>query len=369
MSEKLKIYACSGLGVGETGQRADHFNYWTDGTLTLNNTQAANTLLAKINLALSELRCLKTLTDDERTQLINQINLYSVCLYFVRKYDSHYTQLEKAGRAIGALVAEGVFGHYVPMEKAEQLANEAIARVNEILENGEEVTPSQSFVDWWQNAIIARNTYGLNKSQRDVVSQALNEAIKGIGVVDENWKDNQDIAQYLNKGSEYFLYLYFTPEQLAKLPRAFRTKAQQQMVTYNYCKDVFVGLYGSEDDMQDIIQAGIIGYFGETPEEVCDEIATGKREISGVGVATKVLVAIVTAVFALVQAAIIAICQCVKETNTAKYEAIKQEAIADSTPAKEDFDGIDYSGLKQSSSSSWLTWAAIGAGVLLLLKK
>ena len=367
MSEKLKIYACSGLGVGETAE-TKNFNYWTDGTQTLNNTQAANTLLAKINLALAELRCLKTLTDDERVKLINAINLYSVCLYFVRKYDSHYTQLEKAGRAIGALVAEGEFDHQITIENAENEANKAIARVNEIIENGEQTAePDITFMTWWDDTIVARNTYGFDREQRDAIAQAV-AAVKGVGVVDENWKNNEDIAQYLTKGSEYFLYLYFTDAQLAKLPRAFRVKAQKQMATYNYCKDVFVGLYGSEQDMQDIIRAGIIGYFGETPEEVCDEIASGKRE--GVGVLGPAeIVSIVTAILTFVATIITSLCSAVAQIKQAQYAAIDQEAINASVPSGEDYEGIDYSSLNSTDTNKLITWAAIGTGLLLLLRK
>lgn len=373
MSEKLKIYACSGLGVGETAE-TKNFNYWTDGTQTLNNTQAANTLLAKINLALAELRCLKTLTDDERVKLINAINLYSVCLYFVRKYDSHYTQLEKAGRAIGALVAEGEFDHQITIENAENEANKAIARVNEIIENGEQTAePDITFMTWWDDTIVARNTYGFDREQRDAIAQAV-AAVKGVGVVDENWKNNEDIAQYLTKGSEYFLYLYFTDAQLAKLPRAFRVKAQKQMATYNYCKDVFVGLYGSEQDMQDIIRAGIIGYFGETPEEVCDEIASGKRNAESIGtdpitLTVAEIITIVTTILTFVSGVITAICSMVAQIKQAQYAAIDQEAINASVPSGEDYEGIDYSSLNSTDTNKWITWAAIGAGVLLLLKK
>ena len=46
MSEKLKIYACSGIGSTDPQKPVEYF---TDGTSTVSNTQAVNTILARIN--------------------------------------------------------------------------------------------------------------------------------------------------------------------------------------------------------------------------------------------------------------------------------------------------------------------------------
>ena len=54
----------------------------------------------------------------------------------------------------------------------------------------------------------------------------------------------------------------------------------------------------------------------------------------------------------------------------AQYAAIDQEAINASVPSAEDYEGIDYSSLNSGTDTNKLiTWAAIGAGVLLLLRK
>ena len=61
MSEKLKIYACS--GIGETDKKTSA--YWTDGTNSVSNTQAVNTLLAKINLAWAEYTNMRDLSQAD----------------------------------------------------------------------------------------------------------------------------------------------------------------------------------------------------------------------------------------------------------------------------------------------------------------
>ena len=48
MAERLKIYACSGIGESAEPQQK-MWDYWTDNTDCVSNTQAVNTLIALIN--------------------------------------------------------------------------------------------------------------------------------------------------------------------------------------------------------------------------------------------------------------------------------------------------------------------------------
>ena len=76
MADKLKIYACS--GIGDTGE-SRIFDYWTDNTQTVSNTQAVNTLLALINMRVAEVGSL-SLTQDEQAECLNDIDLYAISL-------------------------------------------------------------------------------------------------------------------------------------------------------------------------------------------------------------------------------------------------------------------------------------------------
>ena len=76
--------------------------------------------------------------------------------------------------------------------------------------------------------------------------------------------------------------------------------------------------------------------------------------------------AIITAVLGLVGTIIAAICTMVAQTNVAKYAAIDKEAAQAATPNPEDFEGISMAG--GESIKSWIPLAAIGVGLLFLLK-
>ena len=228
---------------------------------------------------------------------------------------------------------------------------------------------SMEFMAWWKENVEDRNTVGLNFGQQQNVRKAMKSAVSGIGVVDESWKQNADLAEYLTRGSEYFLYTYFTDEQIKKLPTVFKAKRSKQLRTYNYCKALFVDVYGSEAEMQEIIRAGIIDYFSVTPEDVCADIVAGKREAKGVGqIATEIIVALISAAVTVVVAIITAICEAVAKTNVAKYGALDAQIVETSVPDPDDYEGLDMGSTSQSGNS-WIKYLAIGAGLLLLLKK
>ena len=315
MANKLNIYACS--GVGDTNVPAG-YTFDTFGTNTLENTQLVNSLLAKINVRQSAVDNL-SLLENERSRLLQEIS-----------------DLKSAFQA--AKDASGMTYRLESDNRLKRIFGGNIARLNKV------GLPAE-----------ARAEFG--------------KVIKRIGAVDESWKNNAELAEYLTKGSEYFLYLYFTQDQLKKLPKVFTRKRDKQQKTYDYCKALFVGVFGSEKDMQDIITGGIYGYFKATPEKVCQEIADGKREAVGEIVWTaalivKVIIAVLTAVVGIITA----ICQYAATVNAAKYEAITREDINASVPDQDDFDGLDIGGGKKIKTS-YLWIAAAIAGLVWMFKE
>ena len=368
MADRLKIYACS--GIGETENKP--LGYWLDGTDTISNTQAVNTLLVKINAARILANRLQTISKEERIALLNEIDWLSVALDAAKRFKGDNEKLYHAGEAISDMAKNGAFeGTSTDLREREERLEELIEKANELYSDDAVKSEDPEFMAWWKNTIVARNKVGLNFGQQQNSRKALKKAaeqIKGIGAADESWKENKDLSEYLLKGSEYFLYLYFTDAQLAKLPGIFKVKRQKQLRTYNYCKSLFVDVYGSEEDMQDIIVAGITDYFGAKPEQVCEDITSGKRKVSGIGLATSIIVALISAAVTIVTAVISAICSMVAQTNVAKYGALDREVVESSVPDASDYDGLNFSG-GTGTASSWLPIVAIGAGLLLLLKK
>ena len=371
MSDKLKIYACSGIGEAE---QKPTYTYWTDNTDTVSKTQAVNSLLVLINSTYTEFKYLQ-LTPGERLQHLNDIDLYTVCLEAAKRYTEDSDALYKAGTVIGGMISAGDFNYQeLDESKRDEHLDELIEKANEAFES-ELLTEKQNdvFNQWWKETIVSRNKVGLSKTAQKKSMQALNQAVKGLGDVDESWKENKDIAQYLTKAGTYFLYLFFTDAQLSKLPKKFRVKRQYQTRIYNYCKAYFVDVYGSEADMQEIIRNGIIQEFKETPEALCAAIASGKPK--GVGVITtaivigaKEFITILAVVAGALIAIVTAICDAVYKSNVQKYAAMERSVIEGGTPDAEDYDGLEFGddGLfGKESNKSW--WLLAGAGVLALL--
>lgn len=375
MSNKLKIYACSGIGNAEYSDKP--IAYWTDNTNTISNTQAVNTLLARINLLYIGISRLQGVTPEEKIECLNEIDMLCVCLSAAKRFKDDSEGLEYAGNVISKMVSDNMFVlNNLNTDARDAHLDELIAYADEQYNDRAPVANvSPEFMQWWQETVVSRNKVGLNFGQQQNARKALKKAaetIKGIGAVDwsqygdPEWLNNADLAEMLTKGAEYFLYTYFTQAQLNKLPYVFKLKQKQQMRTYNYCKSMFVDIYGTEEEMQLIIRAGIIDMMGEEPEDICDGIASGKTK--SIGIATEALVTIITAVIAAVISIIQAICNCVASTNAAKYGALDKEVIEQSVPAPEDYDGIEFDGIS-GGNSKILTFAAIAAGLFLLLKK
>ena len=370
MANKLKIYACS--GVGNT-QRSG-YDYWTDNTNSLANTQAVNTLLAKINLLYSEVENLAYLTDAQVVERLNSIDCLCVCLVAAQDYAQHYTHLEKAGAVIGSMLADGLF-QSDSLDNAERdlHLDQLIAEFEVHITNDIVLTENAKFAEWWTENVVRRNKVGFDASQRAAIENALAQTnVSGIGEL--NWRDNKELAEYLTKGSQYFLYTFFTDTQLNRIPQAerlnFRKKRTEQRKVYEHCKSLYVGSFGSEESMQNIIRASIMADYKDTPENVCEEIANGKRKTESVGITPALIVTIIaTIVLPVLMAIIDAICKAASNTNANKYASIDQQAIEASCPNEDDFAGLDMGSISQTASIGLPIILLIGAAIFSLVKR
>lgn len=155
------------------------------------------------------------------------------------------------------------------------------------------------------------------------------------------WERNEKLRQYLGTSkdggcAEYFLYTFIPEEDLAQYNAIIYRKRRQQIKTYEYVRELFVGHgYGTEEEMVEIIRNGIEKTFGVPIENVLFEIKTGKRE--SVGIATEVIVAIISAVVSIVLAVISGVISYCQSVKVAKYTAPTFEELEDSAPAPTDF--------------------------------
>lgn len=369
MANRLKIYACS--GIGETEKQT--YTYWTDNTNSVENTQAVNTLLVGINSLYTDYLYLEN-TKEEQLQLLNQIDLYAVCLEAAKRYNKHYKTLQKAGGVIGNMIKRGDF-NYEELDESKRDAHLdwLIETAQDMWDGGLDVEETDpEFVAWWNDTIVARNKVGLDKEAQEKTISELRKAakrIKGVGEADESWKENADISEYLTNAGTYFLYLFFTDDQFEKLPDVIKRKRQYQLRIYNYCKAYFVDIYGSEEDMMEIIRNGIKKDFHDTPENVCAAIANGKR-IDKVGAITWTLSAIVGVIVAVASALVgivYLICNTVYKSKIREYEAIDEAAIKAGCLDSTDYSKYDFPVIgKESNSKLWLIGAAAVAALLVI---
>lgn len=379
MADKLKIYACSGIGDAE--QQRGYATFWTDGTDPIANTQAVNRLLAMINVRYAEYKHLHKLSVAQRIALLNDIDLLTVCLEAAKRFKDDNEKLRNAGLIIGAMQAAGDFDYDEQNEEKrsqhlETLIDKAVSDFESTV-GLEEADPE--FAAWWDAEIMPYNKVGLSEQAQDATKKALRKAAKGVGKADEAWKENEDISQYLTNAGEYFLYLYFTENELNSLPKKFKQKRKYQEGIYNYCKAYFVPVYGTEADMQDIIYTGILQQFNDTPENICKTIAKSKQEPVGSITVAAVLgaaeiVAIITAAISAVVAIVKLICDTIYKSNVAKYAALNEAAVENGVPDPEDFDGLDINTNTSISTSGngikkYLPYILGGAVLLAILKR
>lgn len=375
MSDKLKIYACSGIGETD-GQEQQVLQFWTDGTNTLSNTQAINGLLAKINLLYIQVTRSQDDWNVHKLDKLNDIDMLSVCLEAAKHFATDNDGLHRAGEVIAHMIDEGAFEFSeTDSEKREAHLEELIDQFYAIHNDGEPLSNvSPDFMDWWKINVEDRNKVGLNFGQQQNVRKALKKAVAGIGEIDPRWKENEDLANYLLNGATYFLYTYFTDAQLAKLPAAFKVKRKGQLRIYNYCKSFFVDQYGTEEDMQSIIRAGIIAELGGEPEQICADMLAKQTKGTGsittaIVITVKELIQIISIIAGVLVAIVYAICDCVYKSNAKKYSAIDQSVVDNSVPDEDELSALER--LHESGSlngNSWIAWAAAGLGLLFILK-
>ena len=177
------------------------------------------------------------------------------------------------------------------------------------------------------------------------------------------WQTNETLRYYLGSSAdggcaEYFLYIFIPDNEVLQYTAAVNRKRPLQLKTYKYVLALFTELgYGTEAEMRNILRAGIEKTFDAPVETVLEEIRLGKRE--GVGIAAEVVAAIISAVVTVVLAVISGVISYCINKNAVKYTAPTYEELSSSVP--EDTDILGYS---RKGSNGWL-WLAAGVGAVL----
>lgn len=353
MNKGLEIYACSGVGATDEEKK---LTYYLEGTNTATNTQAQNNLLTYLNEQNTALAYLCK-NDSERAKCLNMMDLYAVCFYFAGLYKNDTDKLKDVGYILSAYIDNGRFSSKsADIQEHDNLLGTIIDEIEQY-NTADVMAVDTTFVRWYFDNVLALNQVGLTAEQQQAGEEVLKNAVSGTD-------EYGDLSQYFNKSGSYFLYLYFTDEQIKKLPRIFAIKRRKQHELYNYCLKVFTSIYGDEQAMQRIIRNGIIQDYKETPEEVVNDIYGGG--IKGVGeLATSIIIAIVFAVAAVLAATILGIINYAQAIQVAKYTV--PEDAESGIPDSEVEDWVNKRNSQKSSSNIFLL-AGLGSLAFVLLK-
>lgn len=354
MDNRLQIYACSGVdGKPETG-------FVTEGTNTATNTQAMNTMLSYMNLFATEIRCLKFLSDEEKTEKMNRLDMCSVAFYYARMYREDKEALHDVGVAISKLYADGRFSlKSTDAKEHEEHVDNLIVAIDDMVATGELTEPENSaFWDWWKTEVLRGAKEGLDKKQQEALLAAeANAQPVGATVKD----DYGDLNKYLYDGGTYFIYLYVPEERLTDLTYAMRKKRRKQQEVYDYCRKCFTSIYGTEEAMQRVIRSGIVEDFGAQPEEVVEDILNGTRKDQSIGDPT-IIAAIIAAIASIIIALITGLIDYGSRVATIKYTVPND--VPDGMANPEDWEGLRTNG-SSNSKIILIGLAAVAAWFLL----
>ena len=375
MSERLKIYACSGIGDTEQAE----LDYWTDNTKTVSNTKAVNSLFALINRIYAEVLCLKLQT-KEIVERLNTIDVLVVTLYYAQEYANNPELLAHAGEVIGYWYQNGLFEYdSINNNDRDYHLDELFARIEGLMEN--DYTASKEWRLWWRENILDLNNVGLTKSEQQQIESNLSQALKTEGIGAKSAEDDPDIGKYISDSGSYFLYTFFTDEQINKLPRATKRVVQRKQTTQftllKFVKSVYIDkMYGNEEALLNLIRANIIKNYKATPEEIAANLANGgelPKTANGVGsISVTVICAIISAIATVIVGIVKAIINANKEKAIAEYQAISEEAVNVGVPYGDDFetDGL-LTSLTTAGGTSLIPFIVVGAvaAIALLFNK
>lgn len=371
MADRLRIYACTGVSGSEEQQMT--YDYWRDNVNVLKQTQAVNTLMTYIDTCDNTLKYEK-LTKRQVIETLNKIDLYAVCIYYAQEYSGNKQMLSTAGQVIGAAVKAGLFTFN---STDAQDRDEYLDLLYEKMDKGikdylslttkgttKKIDSDKTFDQWWLETVISRDKVGMSAAQYDAFMSNLRKGTKGISG-SEKWEDNEVLNKYLNHAGDYFLYLYFTPEQMAHLDtisNVFRKKRNYQQVVYNNCIAYYVNVYGSQEQMNQVIRNNIIETLGHTPEAICKKIASGEK-IQGVGGGIVWTAAAIVKLIGIILTTIVSVISAIlsykKTVDAAKYQKFN-ESLLDQNAAEE----ADLKGMKFINATDWTKYALIGAAIL-----
>lgn len=189
-----------------------------------------------------------------------------------------------------------------------------------------------------------------------------------LDIQNSGWERNETLRKYLGASkdggcAEYFLYIFIPESDLAKYNATIYRKRKGQLKTYDYVREMFVGLnYGTESDLKAIIRRGIETTFGAPVENVLAGIRGENSKGVGPVLTATAIVSIVTAVLTAVVAIVTGVLEYCKSVKVAQYTAPTYQEVEDSAPAPGDIKN-------RKKGGNFLLFGALAGAALLIFGK
>lgn len=187
----------------------------------------------------------------------------------------------------------------------------------------------------------------------------------GVGAL-KDWTTNDVLIKYLPDSASYFLYTYIPEEEKSKYTIRIQEKRKKQIKVRAWIHDIFVPVYGTDEEFENIISSGIVnqinkvskekklGVHVDSPEDALELMRSGVN--IGVGVISDTIIAaIISAVVTIVMACIGYLIDYFKEKalyeTQAKYVVPSENTIKDSIMEEEDWAKANWQDLDKKNSS------------------
>ena len=175
-----------------------------------------------------------------------------------------------------------------------------------MLLGGEDLSVSGVYLDWWNTQIKAKDYNELSQANIDNYKSKI-----GIGSKIDEAKN--ELLENMQKSAPYFLYLYLGEEwartNRSKYPNIYKKykieKALFDSWTEN-AKKIF-----NKQTIYNNLRSGFLKKTRQTPEQFVNSVIAKHKEINKIGLATEIIVAIISGVVAILSAVItgiIALC-------------------------------------------------------------
>lgn len=293
-----QISRLSGIGATE-----DIYTPYMADTYFWDNTIAENYLFSELDVINAYL----TYINSEDREYLNQLDRVVVAYNLYQRSKGYSELMERAGRVLQAMEDNNLFT-LATVDEDSRTANlgTLVDTAIDMLLGGEELNISGVYLDWWNTQIKAKDYNELSQANIDNYKTKI-----GIGASKEEAKNA--ILTNMQKSAPYFLYLYLGEEWVRKNKNKYPAIYKKYKIE-KALFDSWVANSKKVFDKQTIynnLRSGFLKRTQQTPEQFVNSVIAKHKDINKIGLATEIIVAIVSGVVTIVLAVIegiIALC-------------------------------------------------------------